>query len=350
MGFRIVGTGSSLPARCVTNEELSTFLDTSDEWISKRTGIHARHICTTESLGDLAVQASQQALDAANSTADELDAIICTTISPDHIMPAEASVIQDRLGAHCPSFDINVACAGFVFALDIADGLFARKRARRVLIVSAERCSHILDWSDRATCVLFGDGAAAAVLDADGQGLLSLRLSTQPDLISLRLPGAPGSCPFDEGAHEAQQLSMHGREIFKFGVTAIDREVRALVRDAKLPVEDIDHFVFHQANGRILDAAAARLGIERDRVVTTLAETGNISSACIPYALDTLVRSGRLVAGQTVALVGFGAGLSVGSCLMRWDEKSACSAPAHPASLRSESVCQESVHPEATRP
>lgn len=334
-GLRILGTGGALPRRRVTNDDLAGFLDTSDEWISQRTGIRARHVCTTESLDDLATQASLQALEAAGVTADELDAIICTTTSPDHVMPAEASVVQGRLGARCPSFDIGVACAGFVFALDIVDGLFARGRARRALVVSAERCTRILDWSDRGTCVLFGDGAAAAVLGAGGPPPLSLRLSTQPDPDVLNLPGIPGGSPFDETVRAPQLLSMRGREVFKFGVTAIEREVRALAGDAGLAVTDIDHFVFHQANGRILDSAAARLGVDGDRVVRTLAQTGNISSACIPYALDALVRSGRLLPGQTLALVSFGAGLSVGSCLLRWDDKSARPPAAPPPADRS---------------
>lgn len=330
MGLRILGTGSALPARRVTNEELSGFLDTSDEWISQRTGIRARRVCTTETLDDLATQASRRALESAGVDASELGAVICTTTSPDHVMPAEASIVQGSIGASCPSFDLAAACAGFVFALDVADGIFARGRARRVLVVSAERCTRYLDWTDRATCVLFGDGAAAAVLGAEGEGLLSLRLSTQPDAGALDLPGIPGGSPFDKTVRGPQLLTMRGREIFKFGVTSIEREVRALAADAGMEVADIDHFVFHQANGRILDSAASRLGIDASRVVRTLAETGNLSSACIPHALDHLVRSGGLTAGQTVAIVGFGAGLSVGSCLIRWEEGAAGTGPALP--------------------
>lgn len=323
MGFRILGTGSALPGRVVTNDELSEFLDTSDEWISQRTGIRARHVCTTESLDDIATLAAERALAAAGVDASELDLIVCSTTSPDHLMPAQATAVQARLGASCPSFDVSAACAGFVFALDAADGWFARGRARRVLVVSAERYSRLVDWKDRATCVLFGDGAAAAVLGEGGEGLLSVRLSTTPDLAALEVPGLPGTSPFDGHEERPCTLSMRGGEVFKFGVTSIVREVRGLASEAGVEPTDIDHFVFHQANGRILDSAVARLGIDGDRVVRTLADTGNISSACIPLALDALVRGGRIAPGELVAMVGFGAGLTVGSCLLRWDELSA---------------------------
>ena len=173
MGFRILGTGSALPARSVTNDDLSEFLDTSDEWIFPRTGIRSRRICTSESLDDLACEASRGALEAAGVTPDQLDLIICSTTSGDHLIPAEACAIAERLGATCPAFDVSAACAGFVFALDVADGYFARGRAERVLVVAAEKMSRLVDWEDRATCVLFGDGAAAAVLGAGGESPLA---------------------------------------------------------------------------------------------------------------------------------------------------------------------------------
>ena len=317
MGFRILGTGSALPERSVTNDDLSEFLDTSDEWIYTRTGIKSRRVCTDETLDDLAVEASRRALEAAGVTPDQLDLIVCSTTSGDHLMPAEACAIAGRLGATCPAFDVSAACAGFVFALDVAAGYFARGRAEHVLVVAAEKMSRLLDWEDRATCVLFGDGAAAAVLGA-GEGLLSLRLETDPSVGTLHVPGVGGSSPYDRTEHEASVLSMEGRRVFKFGVNAICSSVDALCDQAGLAVGDIDHFVFHQANERILSSAVSRLGIEDAKVVRSLEETGNISSACIPLALDRLARSGQLKEGQTVALVGFGAGLDTGACLLRW--------------------------------
>lgn len=323
MGFRVLGTGGCLPERRVTNDELSEFLDTSDEWIRQRTGIVARHVCTTETLDDLAETAARRALQMSGVSAEELDLVVCSTTSTDHLMPAEASAVSERIGARCPSFDVSAACAGFVFALDAADGWFARRRAKRVLVVSAERYSRIMDWTDRATCVLFGDGAGAAVLGPSDDGLLAMHLTTKPDVASLDVPGVAGTSPFYQGPKGASVLSMKGREVFKFGVTSVVREVRSLAREAGMEPADIDHFVLHQANGRILDSAISMLGIDSSRVVRTIAETGNIFSACIPYALDQLVRAGKVLPGQTLAFVGFGAGLSVGACLIRWDEQSA---------------------------
>ena len=318
MGFRVLGTGSALPARSVTNDDLSEFLDTSDEWISTRTGIHSRHICTTETLDDLALEASRQALEAAGVRADQLDLIVCSTTSGDHLMPAEACAVAELLGASCPAFDVSAACAGFVFALDVADGFIARGRAGRVLVVSAEKVSRLVDWTDRATCVLFGDGAAAAVIEAGGDNPLAIRLSTDPSVETLHVPGVPGSSPYDQTERPAQHLVMEGRRVFKFGVNAIVDAVTELCAEAHVAVSDVDHFVFHQANERILSSAVSRLGIDDARVARALAETGNISSACIPLALDRLARAGELTSGQLVALVGFGAGLDVGACLLRW--------------------------------
>ena len=321
MSFRILGTGSALPARTVTNEELSAFLDTSDEWIRTRTGIQSRRLCTTESLDDLATEASRRALEAAGVEAGELDLVVCSTTTADHLMPGEACAVAERLGVSCPSFDVSAACAGFVFALDVADGWFARGRARRVLVVSAEKMSRVLDWEDRASCVLFGDGAAAAVL-GEGDGLLGIRLETRPDVCTINIPGVAGTSPFDQGAKPASTFAMDGRRVFKFAVNAIVDGVRQLCEDARIEPTGIDHFVFHQANERILSAAVQRLGIDDARVARTLAETGNLSSACVPLALDRLVRSGDLVPGQLVALVGYGGGLDVGSCLVRWGSPS----------------------------
>lgn len=319
MSFRIMGTGSALPERVVTNDDLSEFLDTSDEWIRTRTGITARHVCTTETLDDLATAASQRALDAAGVRARDLDLIVCSTVSPDHLTPGEACAVAERLGATCPAFDVSAACAGFVFGLDVAEGWFARGRAERVLVVSAEKMSRVVDWGDRATCVLFGDGAAAAVLGVGGESPLYLGLETKPSTKDLDIPGVAGSSPFDMTGAGASVLAMEGRRVFRFGVGAIVDGVRTMCDACGLEPDDIDHFVFHQANERILDSAVLRLGLDERKVVHTLAETGNISSACIPLALDRLARSGELKPGELVALVGFGAGLDVGACLMRWE-------------------------------
>ena len=316
MSFRILGTGSALPERVVTNDDLSDFLDTSDEWIFTRTGIKERRICTEETLDDLAMEASRRALDMAGVAAGDLDLIVCSTTTGDHLVPAEACAIAEGLGASCSG-----ACAGFVLALDVADGFMARGRASRALVVAAEQMSRVLDWKDRATCVLFGDGAGAAVISVDeGESPLAMSFSTSPDVASLNVPGISGACPFRPADHAASTLSMDGRRVFRFGVGAICDAVKSLTGQAGVAVSDIDHFVFHQANERILSAAVKLLGVDDARVVRTLRSTGNISSACVPFALDSLVRSGELKHGELVALVGFGAGLDTGACLLRWEQ------------------------------
>ena len=198
MGFTILGTGSALPERSVSNDELSEFLDTSDEWIFTRTGIKSRHVCTAESLDDLAVAASERALQVSGIDASQLDLIVCSTTTGDHLVPAEACAVAERLGATCPAFDVSAACAGFVFALDVAEGYIARGRAERVLVVAAEQMTRALDWTDRATCVLFGDGAGAAVIEAGGDSPLAVELSTAPDVETLRVPGLVGTSPFKD--------------------------------------------------------------------------------------------------------------------------------------------------------
>ena len=250
--------------------------------------------------------------------ASQLDLIVCSTTTGDHLVPAEACAVAERLSATCPAFDVSAACAGFVFALDVAEGYIARGRAKHVLVVAAEQMTRALDWTDRATCVLFGDGAGAAVIEAGGDSPLAVELSTAPDVETLCVPGLVGTSPFKASADSESVLSMNGRRVFKFGVNAICDTVHKLASDAGISVEDIDHFVFHQANERILSQAVKRLGVPDKRVVRTLRETGNISSACIPLALDRLANAGALHTGDTIALVGFGAGLDIGGYLLRW--------------------------------
>ncbi|WP_130811983.1 beta-ketoacyl-ACP synthase III [Olsenella sp. Marseille-P4559] len=321
MPYTIIGTGSALPECVVTNDELSQFLDTSDEWIRVRTGIRERRICTTESLDDLAEQASLRALASAGIDAADLDLIVCSTTTGDHLMPAEACAVAERLGASCPAFDVSAACSGFVFALDVADGYLARGRARRALVLSAEKCSRIMDWTDRSTCVLFGDAAAAVVVESGGASPLWTRLRTIPNVAALDVSGIVGTSPFDR-THDAagpSALSMRGRSVYRFAVTEVSRELRDMAGETGVALSGIDHFVLHQANERIIDAVCARLGLDRSRVAVNMATTGNVSSACIPLALDGMSRRGELAPGELVALVGFGAGLDVASTLVRWE-------------------------------
>lgn len=322
MSFHVMGTGSALPARQVTNDELSQFLDTDDAWITERTGIKSRPVCTTETLDELSIAAARQALERAGVSPAELDLIICTTMSAEHATPAQACVIQGAIGASCPAFDVNAACAGFVFALDVADGFFARNRAERILIVSAEKVTHVTDWTDRATCVLFGDGAAAAVLGQGGSSPLYLHLTTESNLNAIHLPTPAGNSPFDERKQEGTPfLTMRGREVFKFAVTHIVSEMERLAQESGVALDEIDHFVFHQANKRIIDAGVERLGIDPAKVIVTIEHMANVSSACIPLSLDALATAGQLREGELVAMFGFGAGLVTGSALLRWEPR-----------------------------
>mgnify|MGYP000845109296 FL=1 len=320
MSFRVIGTGSSLPKRVVTNDDLSQFLDTSDEWIYSRTGIKQRHVCTTEGLDDLAIEASRKAVEAAGIDGSEIDLVVGSTTSPDHVVPAIACVAADAIGAkHCAAFDLFIGCSGFVQGLDVVDGFFVRGRAKKALVVAAEKVTSLVDWSDRATCVLFGDGAGAVVLEATDEDPLPMHAWATLDF-ALTLPGVRSTSPYDQriGAY-GKALTMNGREVFRFAVRAIIEEVNSLVAEAGIDVSDIDHFVFHQANERILASAIKHLGLDDAKVVRRLEDTGNISSACIPLALDTLNRNGGLKRGELICMIGFGAGLSVGSCLTRWE-------------------------------
>ena len=318
MAFHVMGTGSARPERIVTNDDLSQFLDTDDEWISSRTGIKSRRCCTTETCSDLAETAARAALENASVAAAELDLIICSTITADDLTPSCAAVVQQRIGASCPAFDINAACAGFVFALDIAHGYFARGAARRVLIVSAEKMSRMVDWTERSVSVLFGDGAGAVVLGEGGQSPLYTKLTTKGAHDTLFCPNMAGNSPFDATEKPQPYLHMKGQEVFKFAVTSICADVRQMCEQTGISPEDIDLFVFHQANKRILDSAVEKLGLPREKVAYTIQDSGNVSSACIPLTLDTMSRQGRLHTGDLVCCSGFGAGLVVATTLLKW--------------------------------
>lgn len=319
MSFRILGTGKSVPDYVLTNDEMATIVDTNDEWIRTRSGIRERRICTTETPSTLATQAAERALKDAHVSAQELDLIICATIRGEYISPAEACVIQKNIGATCPAFDLNAACSGFLYALDVADGFFARKRVKKVLVVGMDNMSNSLDWQDRSTCVLFGDGGGAAVL-GEGDGLLSIHITAQGDYDCLAIPRGENTNPRYANGSQRPVLKMNGRDVYKFAVNAMSKGLQKAVDDAGLKQEEIDWVIPHQANIRIIDAAAAKLQIPRERYFCNIASYGNTSAGSIPIALDEMNKEGKLKNGDLIAMSAFGGGLTSASCVIRWNK------------------------------
>ncbi len=318
MSFTILGTGSALPNRIVTNTELSQIMDTNDEWIRTRTGISERRVCTNETVTDLALQAAKKALESSQCTAEDLDLIICATISADHTTPSMACALQMRLGANCAAFDINAACSGFVYAMDIAAGYFSRKADQKILIVAAEAMSRLVDWQDRSTCVLFGDGAGAIVL-GKGDDLVAIQIGAKGNIDPLYASNSWGNSPFHEKI-DASYLHMDGQEVFRFAVTSMVQTVEQVLQRAALKVEDIRYLIPHQANTRILDAAISRLKLPQEKCLNNIAVRGNTSAACIAILLDEANRAGKLKQGDLLVMTAFGGGLTTGACIIRWTQ------------------------------
>lgn len=321
MSFNIMGTGSCVPQKIVDNDSLTKIVDTSDEWITTRTGIKERRVCDGETITSLAIRAAKSALENAGKNAQDLDLIICSTIEGEYITPSLACLVQKGIGASCPAFDLNAACSGFLYALEVAASFFDAGRAERILIVSAETMSRFTDWSDRATCVLFGDGAGAVLLEK-GDGLLAIELHAMGGEEHLRIPAPTGNSPFVTGSKTARPsyLHMDGQEIYKFAVSNAESNLESVVRKAGLAFKDISLFLLHQANYRIIDAIIRRLREPKEKFPITVNKYGNISSACIPIMLDEINRSGRLRRGDRLALCAFGAGLTTGACVIQWNK------------------------------
>ena len=318
MHAKIVGTGSYLPEKILTNHDLSQLVDTSDEWIVTRTGIRERHIAADDqNASDLALLASRRALDAAGIGADQLGLIIVATTTPDMIFPSTACILQAKLGARgFPCFDVQAVCSGFVYALTIAD-LFVRSRqCEYALVVGAEVYSRILDWKDRGTCVLFGDGAGAVVLAAsESPGILGSCLHADGSYTKmLAVPGQVCS----GGVRGTPYVIMEGNAVFKFAVRVLEESVEELLDRHKMAKAAIDWLIPHQANLRIIEATARKLGLSMQRVVVTVDRHANTSAASIPLALDEAVRDGRIQPGQHVVLEAVGGGFTWGAALLRW--------------------------------
>ncbi len=316
---RIVGTGSYLPERVMTNADIERLVDTSDSWIRERTGIRERRIAAEgETTCDLAEKAARRALKAAGVAPREIDLIVVGTTTADQIFPSTACLLQARLGIHGPvAFDVQAVCTGFVYALGVADQFVRTGAATTVLVIGAETMSRIIDWQDRDTCVLFGDGAGAVVLKADSKpGILSTHLHADgkhADL--LQVPGGI-SGGYEDGRDP--YLRMRGKEVFKVATTTLSRIVDETLETNGLSREDVDWLIPHQANNRIIAAIGRKLGLPEERVVNTVAEHGNTSAASVPLALDTAVRDGRIQPGELLLLEAFGGGFTWGSALVRY--------------------------------
>ncbi|MEE8494522.1 MAG: beta-ketoacyl-ACP synthase III [Nitrospirales bacterium] len=324
MGARIQGTGSFVPARVLTNVDLERMVETSDAWIVERTGIRERRIAASgESCSDLAVKAAERALEAAGVAAVDLDLILVATCTGDAPLPATACVLQHRLGAQrAAACDISAACSGFIYALAVGDA-YVRSGYGQVLVVGSEVMSMLMDWTDRGTCILFGDGAGAVVLGAaaDGQGILSSHLHADGTLWDLIcVPGGGSAAPPSEKmlAEGLQYLKMKGNETFKVAVRTMEEVAREALSANGLSVEDLDLYIPHQANLRIIKAVASRLGLPMEKVVVNMDRYGNTSAASIPLALDEAVRGGRVQEGNLILMEAFGGGLTWGSTLVRW--------------------------------
>ena len=317
MSFKILGMGSAVPEYVLTNDEVATIVDTSDEWISTRTGIKGRHVCTNETITDLAFSAVKKALKDSGVSPSELDYIICSTIQGDYITPSMSCLIQNEIGAGCPSFDINAACSGFIYLLDVASTYFDSGKAKNILVVSAENMTRFADFTDRATCVLFGDAAAAMVL-TKGDGLLSMKLTSHGGTSLMRIGGSQGNSPFSKAVHEKPFLYMNGPEVYKFAVNAMTEDLAEVVEKANIKLEDVTHVIPHQANIRIINTAKKKLGLRDDQIVACIDRFGNTSSASVPLAVDTLKNEGGLKRGDILALSAFGGGLTTGACVIKY--------------------------------
>ncbi|HEY8697970.1 MAG TPA: beta-ketoacyl-ACP synthase III [Rhizomicrobium sp.] len=319
---RVIGCGAYLPEKILTNAELAKMVDTSDAWIVDRTGIRRRHIARDgETTSDLALRAAQAALADAGIGAEALDMIVVATTTPDETFPAVATSIQSRLGmTRGAAFDVQAVCSGFIYAIAVADNFIKAGQARTVLVIGAETMSRLMDWTDRSTCVLFGDGAGAIVLqagegrgDASDRGVLNTKLYSDGRLHDLLyVDGGPST------TGTTGYLRMQGPDVFKHAVINIADSIQASARESGVAVSEIDWFVPHQANQRILDSTARRLKVPAERFVSTIAEHGNTSAASVPLALDTAVRDGRIERGNLVLLEAMGGGLTWGAALLRW--------------------------------
>lgn len=319
--MKIIGTGSCLPERIVTNHDLAEIMDTSDEWISTRTGIKTRHIATEETTTSMSVMAAQKALEDAGVKPEELDLIIAATVSSDNIIPMLSAQVQAEIGAdHAVAFDINAACSGFLFDMAIADAYMKAGRSQKALLIGAETLSKIMDWDDRSTCVLFGDGAGAVVVSNEEDCVLGMVQGAKgKDGMALSCVNRTTSNPFS--GKEPTPLSyvhMDGQAVYKFAVKTVPAAINQALEQAGISPDEVSCFILHQANIRIIESVAKRLNQPMEKFPTNLQKNGNISAASVPILLDEVCKAGMIKAGDKIVLAGFGAGLTWGACVLSW--------------------------------
>ena len=318
--MRISGIGSAVPRQIVTNEMLSIFLDTSDEWITTRTGIKQRRVITEEKFEQLAVEAARKAIADAGLTPDSIELIVCSTTTSPFITPSLACIVRESLQIPSPAMDLNGACAGFLYALDAADAYIKSKKAKTILLISADNMSRIVDWTDRRTCVLFGDAAAAVVLTDAGDDFRAILLRTEDNGTCLLAKNSSGNSPFIKEKTEPIALQMEGQKVFKHAVASAQADISKVLKLAGIAKEKINHFLLHQANIRIIDFIRKTLGLPENKFNHNIERYGNTSSASIPLLMDELYHAGQLRRGDMLLLNAFGAGFVSGACVLEWNK------------------------------
>ncbi|MBO7460002.1 MAG: beta-ketoacyl-ACP synthase 3 [Bacteroidales bacterium] len=315
--MKISGTGSSLPSKVVTNQMLAEILDTSDEWITTRTGIKERRVLSKEYVLDLAVDASLKALEDAKMDVKDIDFIICANVVNEYVTPALSCIVKDKIGAHCPCVDLNGACVGFIYACDIAEAYYKIGKVKNVLVVCAEAPAHMLDWHDRTCAVLFGAGAGAVVL-TPGDNIITTRLTGSEGWDRLYEMHDLQWCPYDEKGKTNLPLVMHGQDVFRFATSTCVNDLQHVLEEAKISADDIDTYFIHQANLRIIKYIEQMLKQPTEKFPTNIEKYGNTSSASLPILLDEVKRAGGLKEGDMLAFSAFGAGLVSGAMIMKW--------------------------------
>lgn len=315
--MKIIGTGRAHPAKVVTNAMLEQFLDTSDEWIKTRTGMSERRVISSEKLEDLAAEASLQAIADAGLKPTDIDYIICSNVVNEYITPGLSCIVQGAIGAKCACVDVNAACSGFIYALDMADDRLKSGKAKNILVVAAEEPTRMVDWNDRSLCVLFGDGAGAVVV-TEGEGMICSRLTTTSKIDCLHYLRTLEPTPYITKEEYSAPMYMNGKEVFKTAVLSSSRDIKVMLDEVCLKPSDIKYYVLHQANMRIIEAIANWLKLDMSHFPTNVERCGNTSSASVPLLLDELARDGKLQKGDKILMSAFGAGFTTGACIIEW--------------------------------